>query len=120
MIPPGTDVNLADIAERATYVGSPEHKDMPSFAGRPRPRSDATICDRQLTRNIDLVVQWLRTAIRRGATGGYWEGDFPRRVWHKDGEVVYEARLVNHVLGQYKGYPLTKKEWPKGLDSIYD
>jgi hypothetical protein len=26
--------------------------------------------------------------------------------------VYYEARLVNKRLGQYKGYPLARNEWP--------
>ncbi len=83
---PGAEVNLAEIARRARYVGSPEHKDTMSFAGLPRPRSDASICDRHLSEDLELVTQWLRTAIQRGAVGGMWEGDFPRYAWHKEGE----------------------------------
>jgi hypothetical protein len=120
VILPETEVNLAAIAERAGYVGSPEHKDAPSFAGPARPRTDASICDKQLTEDRDLITKWLKTAIRRGAIGGIWEGDFPRYVWHKEGDLVYEARLVNRELGEYKGYPLNKTEWPEGLDSLYD
>jgi hypothetical protein len=112
--------NVAEIAERATYIGSPEHKDTPSFAGQPRPRADASICDRELTEDRERVTQWLKTAIERGATGGMWEGNFPRYAWYKDGDTVYEARLVNCELGEYKGYPLNETEWPDGLDSIYD
>jgi hypothetical protein len=41
--PPGVD--LSEIAVRASYVGSSEHKKYPSFAGPPQPRSDATKCD---------------------------------------------------------------------------
>ncbi|AFM23638.1 hypothetical protein Desti_0919 [Desulfomonile tiedjei DSM 6799] len=112
-------VNGAAIAERVSYIGSPEHKDTPSFAGQPRPRADASLCDRQLSQDHERVTQWLQTAILRGAIGGMYEGDFPRYVWYKDGDVVYEARLVNRESGEYKGYPLNKTEWPEGLDSIY-
>jgi hypothetical protein len=94
------------IAARVSYVGSPDHKDAPSFAGRQSPRKDASICDRELSKDLQPVTKWLKTAIQRGAVGGILEGD-----------VVYEARLVNRELG--KGYPLNKTEWPEGLDLIY-
>jgi hypothetical protein len=113
-------LNGAAIAERVSYIGSPEHKDTPSFAGQPRPRADASLCDRQLSQDHERVTQWLQTAIRQGAVGGICEGDFPRYVWYKDGDVVYEARLVNRESGEYKGYPLNETEWPEGLDSIYE
>jgi hypothetical protein len=111
--PPGTD--LETLAARASYVGSPEHKDAPSFAGQPRPRADASICDRGLATKQALITRWLRKAIRRGSVGAPWEGDFPRYVWHQEGEVFFEARLVNQSSGQYKGYPLNPEEWPQGL-----
>src|ERR1044072_3664225 len=100
--PPGVD--LARVAERVAYVGSPEHKDSPSFAGHPRPRADAAICDRDLANAQTELTEWLRDAIRRGAVGGPWEGDFPRYVWRKQGKTVYEGRLVNRGLGHYKGF----------------
>lgn len=100
--PPGTDLDT--LANRVSYVGSPEHKDAPSFAGHPRPRGDASICDRQLSR--EKVTTWLQEAIRTGSFGSYWEGAFPRYVWYKDETVVYEGRLVNCDQGSYKGFPL--------------
>jgi hypothetical protein len=116
--PPPVGVNLAQVAERAQYVGSPEHKDAPSFAGQPRPRSDASICARDLTQEI--VQGWLRAAILRGATSAFWEGDFPRYVWFKTDNVAYEGRLINSVTGEYKGWPLTRDEWPSSIDLIYE
>ncbi len=62
---------------------------------------------------------WLREAIRRGAVGELCEGMFPRYVWFKDGNVVYEGRLVNRGLGEYKGYPLEEDGWPSGIEEIY-
>src|SRR6266516_5596381 len=38
-------VDLAVLAQRASYVGSSEHKTYPSFAGQPRLRADASKCD---------------------------------------------------------------------------
>src|SRR3954452_2469508 len=99
-VPQGVD--LQAIATRASYIGSPEHKDSPSFAGQPRPRADAAICDRRLASKQVLVTRWLRKAIRRGSVSAYWEGDFPRYVWHREEDLVFEARLVNQVKGQYK------------------
>lgn len=115
--PPGVD--LADVANKSSYVGSPEHKDAPSFAGQPRPRADASICDQRLNNAADVTL-WLKEAIQKRAFGSYWEGLFPRYVWYKAGETVYEGRLINRELGQYKGYPLERNEWPPDIASLYD
>lgn len=117
-LPQGVD--LLHLAERVRYVGSPEHKDTPSFAGQPKPRADATICDRSWVSKLPQLDSWLRSALARGAVGAPWEGDFPRYVWFKEGNVVYEARLVNSVTGEYKGYELEHNEWPKGIESYYE
>jgi hypothetical protein len=114
--PPPEGINLNEIAAYAKYVGSSEHKDTPSFAGEPRPRADAAICDRSLATKQTLMTRWLRTAIRKGACGGLWEGKFPRYVWYKDDETIYEGRLVNREAGWYKGFPLHRDEWPLGLE----
>lgn len=111
--PPGIDLHA--VAAKASYIGSPEHKDTPSFAGQPRPRADAAICDRSLASKRVLVTKWLRKAIRLGSFSSLWEGGFPRYVWHREGEVVFEGRLVNQTNGHYKGYPLNPEEWPKNL-----
>lgn len=108
-------VDLETAANRAHYVGSPEHKDAPSFAGAPRPRADASICDRRFASDFEQVNHWLRQAIRLGNVSDFWEGDFPRYVWHQDQEIVYEGRLVNREAGSYKGYPLGFSERPQGL-----
>jgi len=115
--PTGRDLEAA--ASAATYIGSPEHKDTPSFAGQPQPRADASICDRTLAGDRDRVQQWLAEGIRRGAVSGDWEGGFPRYVWYKEGETVYEGRLVNRTQGWYKGFPLGLAEWPPGIESFY-
>ena len=115
-VPPGIDLNC--LAKRVGYVGSPEHKDFPSFAGQPRLRSDASCCPREI-KDREVVCEWLRSAIRRGATGAPWEGDFPRYVWYKHDTMVFEGRLVNRGSGLYKGYPLDSKEWPDGIEEIY-
>jgi hypothetical protein len=115
VVPPPADVNLNQVAKLAKYVGSAEHKDSPSFAGDPRPRADAGICDSALSDQQARVTKWLRQAIRAGSVGGYWEGGFPRYVWFHEGSIVYEGRLVNREGGWYKGYPLERDEWPDGI-----
>lgn len=112
-VPPGTD--LERVAERVRYVGSTDHKDYPSFAGPLRPRRDASLCPREI-KDQDMVTGWLRDALRRGHVGSPWKGEFPRYVWHREGDTVFEAMLVNQGNGTYKGYPLSRSEWPRGMD----
>ncbi len=106
---------LNRIAQRARYIGSPEHKTYP-FGGRaPRPRPDASLCEKAFAGREHEVSEWLRRAIREGRIGEPWDGDFPRYVWHRAEGVCYEARLVNAGLGEYKGWPLDEAECPDGV-----
>jgi hypothetical protein len=107
-------VDLGNLSSDASYVGSPEHKTYPSFAGPPHARADASKCDPKLADQTELTA-WLRQAMRAGNVGAPWEGRYPRYVWYRHGDVVYEGRLVNRELGQYKGYPLDTEEWPEEL-----
>lgn len=110
-IAPPEGVDLAELATTVTYVGSPEHKAYPSFAGAPRPRADATLCDPAF-KDPKPLTTWLADGIRAGQIGAPWEKDYPRYVWLRvDGE-CYEARLVNAVQGQYKGYALSAEQTP--------
>ncbi|HET6384766.1 MAG TPA: hypothetical protein VFJ58_15345 [Armatimonadota bacterium] len=120
LLGPLIEYNLDELSQRVAYVGSPEHKDTKSFAGVPRPRGDATICDRSFLNRLPELQEWLRKAVRCGAIGTPWEGDFPRYAWYKDGDTVYEARLVNRTKGEYKGWALSPDEWPRGIDAIYE
>ena len=113
IVPPGTDLDA--LADRVRYVGSPEHKDMPTFAGHPRPRSDVSICPRKHN-DAEVVTDWLRSAVRAGSTGGPWEDGYPRYAWHRLDGTVFEARLVNKGDGSYKGYPLRPDEWPLHME----
>lgn len=108
------EVDLAVLAERVSYVGSSEHKTFSSFAGKFNPRADASKCDPKLA-DRDELTEWLRAAIRAGHAGDLWEGDFPRYAWCRQGGVIYEARLTNSELGEYKGYPLEEDEHVEGL-----
>ena len=116
--PPPEGIDPLGLAARVTYVGSPEHKTGQSFAGAPRPRGDATKCDTALNSRLPEIQRWLRHAFEVSCFGGPWEGDFPRYAWCKIGDTVYEARLMNRTLGQYKGWQLELDEWPDGIDDF--
>jgi hypothetical protein len=44
------------------------------------------------------------------------EGGFPRYVWCRNASsVLFEGRLTNSTLGEYKGYPIAEAEAPLNL-----
>ena len=106
---------LDDCAAKVAYVGSPEHKSYPSFAGQPRLRSDATRCPKHLKDQAQLTG-WLQDAIRAGhVSQDPAEVGFPRYVWAFQDGIWFEGRLVNATQGTYKGYPLHPDERPQVL-----
>lgn len=112
---PPDGVILDKIADGAAYIGSSEHKSHPSFAGPPNLRRDASRCDPAFAGRQDDLTEWIRESIREGRTGAPWEDRYPRYVWRREGDIVYEGRLVNRVNGEYKGYPLEPGEGPEGI-----
>lgn len=111
---PGPETNLAAMADEVTYIISSEHKDYLTSAGPGNLRSDASACPRGL--NFDEVLEWLRSAVREGSVSAALEGVFPRYAWKRVGDRVYEARLSNSGLGEYKGYPIEDYEAPGWLE----
>ena len=103
------------LAESVKYIGSPEHKRHPSFAGQPAPRADASICDPAFADRQEELTTLLREAVVAGTISGFFEGKFPRYVWMRQVDQVFEARLVNRELGHYKGYALNPDELPEGV-----
>jgi hypothetical protein len=101
-----------EVADRARYVGSPEHKDYDSDAGPPALRSDAARCDPRYT-DFAALTGALREAIRRRCSGAQFEGDFPRHVWGWLDGRLYEARLINRAQGWYKAWPIEEAERPR-------
>jgi hypothetical protein len=98
-------------ASTAKYCGSPEHK-------FPHAKSDATLCPSELGGELPQLTEWLRLAIKAGQVGGLLEGDFPRYVWHQEGNQWFEGRLTNRTLGEYKGYPIDQEELPAQLSRM--
>ncbi len=114
-VAPETDPALLErCAESATYVGSPEHKSFPSFAGAPKLRSDATRCPTHL-KDADQITLWLREAIRAGNVSDLSpDSSFPRYVWAFHEGLWFEGRVTNAEQGWYKGYPLAAEKVPLG------
>jgi hypothetical protein len=114
--PPQAGVDLAKVAVSRRYVGSPYHKAGAGFAGQPRGRRpSASLCPRQLVNQRHRVQRWLRAAIKAGHVG-VWDGGFPRYVWHREGEIVFEARHGTPGSGEYHGYPLEPRQRVRGLE----
>ena len=96
--PPPEQADLDELAERARYVGSPEHKDTASFAGPPRLRADASCCPREMAEDQPTINGWLRSAIRRGATGTPWETTWSilsmsgSPAWERHPSLFWEGR----------------------------
>ncbi len=112
MGPSEVEVDLTILAGQIRYVGSPEHKDSKSFAGMPKPRSDASICPRSLACKQDQILGWLQESLRKGHCGGIWENGYPRYIWKIWDGNTYEARLTNSGSGEYKGYPIDSDQCP--------
>lgn len=117
-----TPAELMDLAERAVYSGSPEHKVVRWWGGLPmgrqlpggrvgRPRKETTICP--LTSKSDRVIatEWVRAAIRSGQCR-FYESDqnFPKKVWYEAGGQIWMGERINDGLGEYKGWPIFEEE----------
>lgn len=115
VLPPPAEVSLAEVARKCRYVGSPYHRTIPGPAGRPVYRPGKSSCPKELQRNPRLVQCWLEDAVRRGHCGEFERG-FPRLVWRRDGEMVFEARQGTPGSGEYHGYVLEPDELVRGLE----
>lgn len=109
-----------EVAERVTYVGSPEHKSHPSNAGPPGLRSDATPCEPKMTHDVDASTRALRNGIEKRCTSAIFEGGFPKYVWTWIDGGLYEARHINGPQGTYKGYRLERTEFPVDRENLLD
>jgi hypothetical protein len=102
-----------EVAARASYVGSGEHKARPvdeSYDFDADLRSDASRCDPTITR--ETAESALRVAIANGSVSADFQGDFPSYVWGWIGKRPHVARLINSEAGHYKGWPIGDEELP--------
>ena len=68
----------------------------------------------ELQRDPDRVQRWLEDAVRHGSFGEF-DGGFPRRVWRRVGDTIFEARQGTPGSGIYHGYPLESFQSVEGL-----
>jgi len=106
-------VLIAVAAQKATYEPSHYHCRLPD--GRPvRARAKpASLCPRDWT--IPEATSALRSAILKEYVSEKWEDGFPRYLWLREGEVIYEARHTRGPHGLYHAYPITAAEAPSRL-----
>ena len=114
VLPVPADVSLDEVARRCRYVGSPYHRTVPGRAGSPVYRPGKSKYPEYLQRDPALVQRWLEDAVRQGCFGEF-QGGFPRRVWRRVGEIVFEARQGTPGSGEYHGYPLEPHQFVEGL-----
>ena len=114
IVPPPPGTNLHEVARNSRYVGSPYHRTIPTSAGQPIYRAGKSKCPAYLQRNPDRVQHWLREAILARRFGPF-EGGFPGRVWHREGDTIFEARQGTPGSGQYHGFPLSRNPGIRGL-----
>ena len=102
--PPGTD--LKAVARASRYEGRAYHRTIRTDAGLPAYLPGKSKCPEDLQRDPARVTQWLRAAIV-SARVGVFDGGFPSRVWHREGDIVFEARQGTPGSGVYHGFPLS-------------
>ena len=101
---------LADLSNRASYGGNPEHKKNPGDFGLTppaSPRQGKSLCDVAdvFTRREALTL--LQEGMRRGLVSDREEQGWPKNVWSvTEGDIPMEAQLENPVTGCYHGYPM--------------
>jgi hypothetical protein len=99
----------------ATAVYSPSEFHCPGVKGQPAKfrLKPASICPKRWS--DDDATRALREAIARGDVSDAWEEGFPRYVWHRDGNTLYEARHTRGPGGSYHAYPIEIIQAPLGL-----
>ncbi|MBC9883110.1 hypothetical protein G8O24_38110 [Bradyrhizobium sp. INPA01-394B] len=98
-------------AQAAIYAPSNYHcKINGKLARRVKP---ATPCPRDFT--LQEAGDAMREAIKAGRVSKQWIDGFPRHVWHKEGDVWYEACTNAGTAGTYHAYPIDVNGLPAGL-----
>lgn len=109
--PPPDGVDLDAVVQQVSYDPSPYHSRTKRIR---RPRPDASKCPPEVSDDLQRVELWLRESIRQGWTGVWYKG-FPRYVWRRVGDVIFEARQGAPGSGIYHGYPLDPEQDVRGL-----
>jgi hypothetical protein len=116
------DEELAELASRAVYLGSPEHKNRRWWGGLPEAGNRAdwqttTICPLTTKDDRDRATGWVQSAIRSRQCR-FYQGDinFPKAIWHQADGQIWMGYRTNDGLGEYKGWPIEEEE----RDAIFD
>ena len=104
------DDDLADLAKRVKYTGSPLHKRNPGDFGLTppsQPRQDKILCDITGITTVRESLRLLRRGVSKGLISEQTRGGFPQNIWAvtEDG-IPLEAQLENREKGTYHGYPM--------------
>jgi len=98
---------LKELSQRATYVGSANHKRYPGnygFHPPSNPRPWKSMCDAHRVVNKEEAQDLLEQGILKGMISGVTIDGMPKYVWSVDRSgVAYEAKVGN---GGYHGYTL--------------
>ena len=113
-----------ELAARAQYEGSDEHKEHRWWGGLPRGRQlrggrigragkqKTTICPLTEDRDRIRATGWVRTAIKEG-NYQFVQTDqkYPKKIWYRDSHGQYWfGYCMNTFAGHYKGWPIYKSE----------
>jgi hypothetical protein len=104
---------LEAAAEKVNYKPSDYHCPLPEGLPPKRRAKPAMHCPREWS--IRQALNPLRAAIRIRRISRQWCGDFPRHVWHKEGDVWYEACTNVGTAGTYHAYPIEEAGLPPDL-----
>ena len=111
-----TDHELAQLAQRAVYLGSAEHKKQQWWGGLPEAGNRAewqttTICPLTTEAARIRATGWVKIAIKsRQCRFSQEDKNFPKWIWHEADGQFWMGYLVNDGLGQYKGWPIYEDE----------
>ena len=102
--------DLADLAKRVKYTGSPYHKRNPGDFGLTppsQPRQDKILCDITGITTVRESLRLLRRGVSKGLISEQTRGGFPQNIWAvtEDG-IPLEAQLENREKGTCHGYPM--------------
>ena len=118
-----TEEQRKNLASRASYVGSGEHKSRRWWGGQPasrqlpggkvgRPRKPVTtICPLESEEDRSRATEWVQSAILAGQYK-FVEADkrFPKKIWFEADGKVWFGLCINSELGEYKGWPIDEEE----------
>ena len=102
-----------------TYKGSPYHKRHASPWGPPQLASDKSACPDEFAPQTvaELLPAAIDESIATGLCSQLRDSDWPRYAWGRTlfptraggtVELVWEARVENRGVPEYKAYPVTK------------